>query len=526
MVCVGTHVFSVTTEVLMSVGLSRIVSLVCAVVCATALVGCAALSPAVTEAEVAGFTSRLVDEFAAMPEPLVGALTLDDAVSRAVRFNHTIRAKELEAALADAKVRAQGGAMLPSVVAESDYYGRDRAALSRSNQSSGYSTSSDTHSVSRDLAISWNILDFGLSYIRAKQGLDKAHQSQEEARRVTARIVEETRSIFWRAVALKKLTPAMAALDREVDEALRLSRQAEHGLQIDPMAQVSFQREMLNLQRDLNGLDAGLVGATDQLKASIGLPLADHLQLSSDRKSSDLPKVNDTAVDDIRIALNQRPEIRQHLYDLRISADEIDATLLQLLPGVTFSRTFASDSNQFLLHNNWISWGTRIAGNLINLVRLPSDLDAIDAQMMAHRQNALATAATIVVQVHMARARVAVQKRSYRDAERYAEAQRHILQQVRASVKLGKVGQQALAREKLASLQAEVRSILAFADLHAAYAAYATARGDDPQPISRARGIMAAKIDANRFLAAGTCDLATQPRNACTENLIVPVPSL
>jgi outer membrane protein TolC len=510
----------------MSVGLSRIVSLVCAMVCATALTGCAALSPPVTETEVAGFTARLVDEFAATPEPLVGALTLDDAVSRAVRFNHTIRAKELDAALADAKVQAQGGAMLPSVVAESDYYGRDRAALSRSNQSSGYSTSSDTKSVSRDIAISWNILDFGLSYVRTKQGLDKAHQSQEEARRVTARIVEETRSIFWRAVALKKLTPAMAALDREVDEALRLSRQAEQGLQIDPMAQVSFQREMLNLQRDLNGLDAGLAGATDQLKVSIGLPMAEHLQLSSDRKASILPKVNDSAADDIRTALNQRPEIRQHLYDLRISADEIDATLLQLLPGVTFSRTFASDSNQFLLHNNWISWGTRIAGNLVNLVRLPSDLEAIDAQLMAHRQNALATAATIVVQVHVARARVAVQKRSYRDAERYAEAQRHILQQVRASVKLGKVGQQALAREKLASLQAEVRSILAFADLHAAYAAYATARGDDPQTIDRPRNPLVAKVEANRFLIASDCAPTSLSRNVCSDNQIVPVPSL
>jgi outer membrane protein TolC len=507
----------------MSVGLSRFVSLFCSLVCAMVLTGCAALSPPVTETEVAGFTARLVDEFAATPEPLVGALTIDDAVARAIRFNHTIRAKELEAALAEAKVRAQSGAMLPSVVAESDYYGRDRPALSRSNQSSGYSTSSDTKSVSRDIALSWNILDFGLSYIRSKQGLDKAHQSQEDARRVTARIVEETRSIFWRAVALKKLTPAMAALDREVDDALRLSRQAEQGLQIDPMGQVTFQREMLNLQRDLNGLDVGLAGATDQLKAAIGLPMAERLQLNSDRKASQLPTVNDSAVDDIRIALNQRPEIRQHIYDLRISADEIDATILQVLPGVTFSRTFASDSNQFLLHGNWVSWGTRIAGNLVNLVRLPNDLDAIDAQMQAHRQNALATAATIVVQLHMARARIAVQKRAYRDAERYAGAQRHILQQVRATVKLGKVGQQALAREKLASLQADVRAILAFADLHAAYAAYATARGDDPQP---AVALSLRKIDASRFLISADCDAASGHRNGCIENPVVPAPSL
>jgi outer membrane protein TolC len=507
----------------MSVGLSRFVSFASAMACAVALVGCAALSPPVTETEVEGFTARLVEEFAAPPEPLVGTLTIDDAVARAVRFNHTIRAKEFEAALAEAKVQAQAGALLPSVMAHSEYYGRDRLAASRSSQSNSYSSSSELKSVSRDIALSWNILDFGLSYIRTKQGLDKAHQAQEEARRVTARIVEETRSIFWRAVALKKLTPTIAALDREVDQALRLSRQAEEGLQIDPMTQVSFQREMLNLQRDLNQLDVGLAGATDQLKASIGLPMADQLKLSSDRKASRLPTLHESAAEDIRIALNQRPEIRQHLYDLRISTDEIDATILQLLPGVTFSRTFASDSNQFLLHGNWISWGTRLAGNLVNLVRLPSDLEAIDAQIIAHRQNALATAATIVVQVHMARARVAVQKRAYRDAERYAEAQRHILQQVRASVKLGKVGQQALTREKMASLQAEVRAILAFADLHAAYAAYSTARGDEP--LANERSVVT-KIETSNVLVAAQCDAATDNRQACIDTPVPPVPSL
>jgi outer membrane protein TolC len=521
----------VTSEVLMSVGLSRFVTLFCSMAFAVALVGCAALSPPATDVEVAGFTGRLVDEITApSPAPIVGQLTIGDAVVRAVSFNYMIRAKELEAALADAKFRTQSGAMLPSVVAESDYYNRDRPALSRSSQSPSYSTSSDMKSVSRDMALSWNILDFGLSYVRTKQGIDKAHQAHEEARRVTARIVEETRSMFWRAVALKKLTPAMVALDREVNEALRLSRQAEQGLQIDPMAQVTFQREMLNLQRDLNQLDAGLAGATEQLNASIGLPISEQLQLNSNRKTSQLPKIHDSADDDVRIALNQRPEIRQHLYDLRISANEIDATILQVLPGITFSRTFASDTNQFLYHPNWVSWGTRIAGNLINLIRLPSDLDAIDAQMMVHRQNALATAATIVVQVHMARARVAVQTRAYRDAERYAEAQRHLLRQVQASVKLGKVGQQALAREKLGSLQADVRTILAFADLHAAYAAYASARGDDPlihdKKLQTAGHSPAAKVESNHFLISGDCDAISDQRSTCVDNPIVPAPSL
>ena len=256
----------------MSVGSKRIAFWPTAAVCAAALTGCASLSPPVTQTEVSGFAAKLADDLAVVPEPATAPLTVDDAVARAIRFNLTLRAKELEVALADAKVRTQSGAMLPSVVAESDYYRRDRPMASRSNQSGTYSSSSDLANTSRDLALSWNILDFGLSYVRTRQSNDKALQQYEEARHVRARIVEETRSIFWRAVALEKLTPALAWLDLEVGEAIRLSRLATQDLRVDPMTQITFQRDMLNLQRDLNQLDSSLAGATDQLKVSIGAP--------------------------------------------------------------------------------------------------------------------------------------------------------------------------------------------------------------------------------------------------------------
>ena len=168
------------------------------------------------------------------------------------------------------------------------------------------------------------------------------------------------------------------------------------------------------------------------------------------------------------------------MYDLRITNDEVNATLLQLLPGVSITKAFSTDSNSFLYHANWVTWGAKVAGNLINLVRLPADLDALEAQKDVHRQNTLATAATIAMQVHIARARLAVQTGVYRNAERFAAVQRKILHQVETSVMLGKVAQQTLTREEQAMLLSEVRAILAFADLYAAWAAYGSARGNEP----------------------------------------------
>jgi outer membrane protein TolC len=445
-----------------------------------ALTGCSSTSLPISDANVAGFTADLSSELS-RSEPLVAALTADEAVWRAVHHNHTVRVKELESALTEAKVRAQAGAMLPSIVAESDYYRRDRPSMSHSNLSSIFSTSTDLRTISRDIAVSWNILDFGLSLIRAQQGLDKALQQNEEANRVRSRIVEETRATFWRAVALERLEVTASRLDREVNAALVQSRAASRDPRLDPMASINYQRDILNSRRELNVLQTNLAGAVDQLKQSIGLPNIEKLPLNTDQ-TAHLMLPTTSSVDDIAVALRHRPEIRQHIYDLRITDAEVSATILQLLPGVTLSKSFASDTNSYLLHGNWVSWGVKIASNLMEFARLPVDLDAIDAQQHVHRQSALATAAAIAMQVHVARARMAVHVRAHRDARHFAEVQKQLLHQVQTSVRLGQVGHQALAREKLATLLAEVRSIVAYADLNAAFAGYATAMGNPEIP--------------------------------------------
>ena len=163
----------------MSVGLCRMLATAFSAVLVALLAGCSALTPPVSDTEVAEFTAPLARELEAVQEPPSGVLTADDAVDRAVRHNQALRVKELEAALAAARVSVQAGAMLPSIVAESGYYRRDKAMLSRSSASPFYSTSSDPRSISRDIALSWNILDFGLSYVRSRQALDTAWQTHE-----------------------------------------------------------------------------------------------------------------------------------------------------------------------------------------------------------------------------------------------------------------------------------------------------------------------------------------------------------
>jgi hypothetical protein len=283
---------------------------------------------------------------------------------------------------------------------------------------------------------------------------------------------------------LHALTPRLATLDGEVEDALRLSRKAASDPTLDPAEFIQFQRETLNLRRELNDIFAQVAGADYRLKELAAVRQSAPLRLDGKRDLTTLRLPSTVASADVALALRQRPEIRQHMYDLRITDQEVDAAVLSLLPGATISQTFTSDSNSFLLHGNWLSWSTRIAANLIELARLPAKFEAIDAEKAALRQSAIATASAITMQVHLSRARAGVLLRTYRDAEQFAVNQRRIHRQVQMSVKAGKTAAQALATEGIAALLAEVRAILAFGELHAALAAYETSIGITPHPHS------------------------------------------
>lgn len=446
---------------------------------AFALAACAALAPPLEPQEVASFAGALEGELAMIDAALADDLTVDMAVALAVQRNRSIRAKHLEAALSRAKVMVESGAMLPSAMAEASYSHRNRPQQSRSSASSTYSTSSDDDSRTQDITLGWNILDFGLSYVRSRQALDLARKQEEDIRRAAHQIAEETTKAFWRAVAYRKLAPGMSALEAEVRESLRLTQVAAKDKAIDPLDPISLQRDLLDVQREVMDQLVFLAGAEAELKDLLGAPPGRDLSLDGTAMLDTGSTIAPYATEDVTAALRQRPEIRQHMYDLRIGEAEVYAKILEALPGINLTRSYSSDANPYLFDGNWVSWGASVAGDLVRLVRLKDDLDVVGSQERFDRQLALATAATIVMQVHVARAKLAVNEHAYRLAAESADVQHRLLKHTQSAVKAGKLGKQRLVREKLETVLADVRVILSLADYQSALAGYARTRGDD-----------------------------------------------
>ncbi|MCZ6804286.1 MAG: TolC family protein [Proteobacteria bacterium] len=78
-----------------------------------------------------------------------------------------------------------------------------------------------------DLKLTWNVLDFGLSYIRAQQAGDEVLIAEEEKRKIVNRIVQDVRAAYWRAVTNDRLILKVEQLLERVSKAIEESKQVE-----------------------------------------------------------------------------------------------------------------------------------------------------------------------------------------------------------------------------------------------------------------------------------------------------------
>lgn len=454
------------------------------VVAVLPLAGCAVTPEPLTTAEVATFTEAAKVEIAARPEPLNGPLTLEEALARAIKYNLDAEVELRARDLAEREFDRAGADALPGLVGRSTYFGRDRDAASSSKsvlsglQSLEPSVSTDNNRLIGDLELTWNILDFGLSYVRARQAADRILIAEENRRRVMNRIVEDTRTAYFRAAAYERLTASIKALAGSVEGALKDTRALSRGGATAPLPSLAYERELITIRRDLETLERDLAVAREQLAALVHLPLGRPFRIAApDRR--DAPPLGLSAEAMVDRALAARPEIRQALYEMRIVRAEADAALLKLLPGVDLYGGLSLDTNSYLVNSNWIAWGARASWNLIGLLKYPNEKRAIDARGELLRQRALATTLAVMTQVHVARARFAHRQKELRTARDLVDVQTRILAQVTAEILANRGGNQDLVRERMNALVAETRLDLAVADLENARANLRAAMGED-----------------------------------------------
>ncbi|MEI8147388.1 MAG: TolC family protein, partial [Alphaproteobacteria bacterium] len=276
-------------------------------------------------------------------EPLTGPLTLHDAMARALAYNLEARLRVMEQAFSQQQLNLAQFDMLPRMATEAGYVGRNNvnAASSQSiltrRQSLEPSTSQDINRRVFDLNVVWNVMDFGVSYIAAKQHADRTLIAQERRRKVIHNIIQDVRYAYWRAVAAERLLGRIDQLTGRIRQAQASSAEIGARAVSDPIEALSYRRALLDAVRQLENQRRELSLAKTELATLINLPPTTPFRLapaSSSLGSGGIP------IDIERMetmALESRPELMEEAYQVRISRAEAQKALLALLPGLQLS---------------------------------------------------------------------------------------------------------------------------------------------------------------------------------------------
>jgi outer membrane protein TolC len=450
------------------------------------LSGCSVKPDALTDDEISAFVGLNAEQVVANQEALHGSIGLYEAMARALKYNLDYRVEMMNEALAARSLDVKSAALLPQVVAQSGYSGRDpnsgsySQSLTTGDRSKDASTSSQAEAVNADISASWNVLDFGLSYVRAKQAGDEALIATERRRKTVNRIIEDVRTSYWRAASAERLLSGLQSLEGRVNAALSNSRSLAHDGSLAPLTALTYQRELVDIRKQIHQLELELKTAKIQLAALMNVPPGSKFTLVIPSRSENHLKLTNSGEELVEMAMRNRPELREALLKERISAKEANAQLLQLLPGIQVFGGVNWDSNDFLVHSNWLSWGAKASWNLMRVFQLPTLKRENEARDAVNREQALALTMAVFTQVHASRARYAQNAEILKDSADYFSVQQRILKQVRASAASDATSEQALIREEMNTLVASVKYDIAHADLQNAFANVYASVGVDP----------------------------------------------
>lgn len=447
--------------------------------------GCSVTPKSLTADEVRDRVKQDSVEMYRAQEPITGPVSMEEAVARALKYNLDYRLKRMESALALGLTDYASKDMLPQLVASAGYQSRNNFSGGTSiglldGVESTNPTSSDERSRTlRGIEFSWNALDFGVSYYRARQQGDQFLIAEERRRKVVQNLLQDVRAAYWRALGAQRLTAQADEVLQKASLALTRSREAESQKIISPGVALAYQRALLDATTLLNQRRQDLEFAKRELAALMNVPPGVDFQVAEAQEvplpmaPRELGKLED-------MALLQRPELREEDFRKRISADEARKQILSVLPGITLSYGRQYDSNRFLFNNSWSEGGLSLAWNLMRLVSIPAmkDMQAYQAKTDEARRMALSMAILTQTRVGVERYRMALE--DFKLADQAAQVDQRLAAFTKASVS-------AKLDSELEAIRTQARAVLgayqranAYANAHIAFGRLYNSLGFDP----------------------------------------------
>ena len=466
-------------------------SLLSVMLIASFLAACARAPEPLDKASVSKELRSDMDQLSVMPDPIVAPLSLYQAIARAILYNREYKLAAMEAALSQRQYDLAKTNVLPALTLSAGYSSRDQYAASASTTFEGdrpaplgenpsYSVSQDKNRSTANAVFTWNILDFGLSYVRAGQSADRRMIAIERQRKVVHNIVREVTSSYWRAVAAENLLSELGPLLRRVEDALADSRRIETRRLSPPLEALIYQKELLEIRRTLHTQQRALMTAKIELAQLMGLMPGQQYKLATVQYIIPEVAMNITLMENT--ALLNRPELMETRYQKRINQSEVRAALLSMMPNLNLTASANTDDSDYQKHNDYVEMGAQASYNLMSVFSGPANRKVAKASVDVAEAQRLAMAMAVVSQVHIANLNFSQSRQEYAVAEDYLSVSKRLTKQTRDAQKVAKFGELEVIRQEASLLLAQMRRDIAFAELQNSYGTIYASVGLDVVP--------------------------------------------
>lgn len=456
-----------------------------AVLIATLLAGCTLLPEPATQAEVKTRVQEDVSQMYTNQEPISAPITLEEAVARTLKYNLDYRLKQMESALALGITDYSKYDMWPKLLASAGYNTRNNDSGGTSIgiedriQSLRASTSQERNYAQAGAEFSWNVLDFGVSYYRAKQNANQFLIAEERRRKLVQNMMQDVRAAYWRALGAQRLTNEAQDIMVRADKAMTRSREAESQKVISPALALNYQRALLDATSLLNQRRQDLEFAKRELAALMSVPPGQNFTLAEATETKLAPVPSDVQSLE-ELALLQRPELREEDFKKRITADETRKQMLSFFPNFNIAAGVQYNSNEFLYNKDWTQASVGVTWNLLKLFSLPALEKTQKEQVSVDEARRLALSMAILTQLRVSVERYKLAVEDYKLADTAADVDKRLANYTKASVS-------AKLESELEAIRTQARAVLgayqkanAYANAQIAFGRLYNTLGFDP----------------------------------------------
>ncbi len=455
-----------------------------------------------------------LNEFIHQQDTVHGTLNFNQALARGLKYNLDYRIKLVNNALQAGQLDIAMFTMFPALNASGSIYNRNNVYASSGVSSTGVPSdvfNSTPNTIrSERVALSWNILDFGLGYVRAKQQGDRMYVAEEESRKELQKLSQDILVAYWSAYSAQQVMVEARRFEALLTRAKNRLTRAMADKAIPKESILNFQAALLEGNRHIIQLQYKYDKAMLDLKRLLDLPPNVQFQLAPPplalRSPHDIRNIDFSKMD--AITLVTRPELRGQEYQQRIAQLGVKTAILQALPGITLNEGWNYNSNKFLVNKLWIDKSADLAWNLLNLASLPASMRTAKTQVQYEKLKLMALTFTVLTETRYAFSHYESLLNEYEIARKQTQTAYAIYKLNRNRELASLASNQQVILAELKALTAKMDENLLQSDLSTALGELYLSVGSDilPLDISNCSLDQITEIINHHFIQQGTWD--------------------